>query len=332
MAEPTRIKERSREAARALLGRTGRAAQRLGRTADVGVEMVRRASHRSTAARARLTELGGVVGAAQAWVAGDVSLRQEALNAQDEVRRLYRLARADAELGEAYRVFQQHEQRITAWRAQGVVFLKVLEREAELTLAGLPEWRREQLAEVARQIREAGLTGGTHTRGDAQCGQCVRKLAPAIRGGDCCGGMVFLGWDQVDATFRVLLGEYAPVVHEFNGDPTRCGFLTEQGCRLPPGTRPTVCTAYYCDPYKADLKRDGRWEALAKDLMALNDGRRQMNFRLNLAKRFLLQQNQAEGYTHPMDFVWDRLRLSGAEISATGKRQTGGSTRLPLAP
>jgi hypothetical protein len=128
----------------------------------------------------------------------------------------------------------------------------------------------------------------------------------------------------------VLLGERAPVPLTFTGDPTRCGFLGDTGCALTPGTRPTVCTAYYCAPYKEDLAKQERWEELAKALLELNDGRRGMNFRLNLSRRFVLQEKTKANATHPLDFIWDRLRLSGAEIGAAGKRQD--ANRLNVVP
>jgi hypothetical protein len=124
--------------------------------------------------------------------------------------------------------------------------------------------------------------------------------------------------------FRVLLGERAPVPLTFSGDPTRCGFVGEKGCLLTPGTRPTVCTAYYCPSYKQDLVAQERWEELSKTLLELNDGRRGMNFRLNLSRRFVLGQSTKAGSTHPLDFIWDRLRLSGADVGAAGKRRDHG--------
>ena len=109
---------------------------------------------------------------------------------------------------------------------------------------------------------------------------------------------------------------------------SRCGFAGEKGCLLTPGTRPTVCTAYYCPSYKQDLVDQQRWDALARALLELNDGRRGMNFRLNLSRRFVLKQVTKAGSTHPLDFVWDRLRVNGADIGAAGKRKDKG--RLPV--
>ncbi len=306
-------------------------AARAWRVAKVGQALWADASAAEMEARAALSQLGGVSGALTAWAVGDVSARITAQNLKQRVLGAWRVARVDTELLEAFQIFEVHEHRATAYRAQAVVFLKILERDAESTLSRLPEYRRQQLAEVARQIKEASLKMAELTRTDTNCGKCVRKLAPDLRGGDCCSGMVFLGWDEVDAAFRVLLGERAPVVREFHGDMTRCGFLSETGCQLTPGTRPTVCQAYYCDSYRQDLKDQGRWEELSKLLLELNGGRRGMGFRLNLARRFVLQEDVKGTATHPMDFVWDRLRQSGAEVSAAGKRQDAQS-RLRVVP
>lgn len=267
-----------------------------------------------------LTE-GGPRATLERVLVADISVGEQWEDRKARVGAALRLARADAELKEAYQVFLAHEHRATAWRAQGVLMLKLQEREAEAVLGRLPAGRRAQLEETARQIRDAGLKTGAHTQGDTQCGQCVRKLAPELRGGDCCSAMVYLGWDEVDAVFRVLLGERAPVIREFHGDYTRCGFVGEHGCVLPAGTRPTVCTAYYCGPYKEDLQRDARWEPLGQVLLELNEGRKAMNFRMKMARRFVLQESKLADAEHPMDFIWDRLRSSGAEIGATGERQ-----------
>lgn len=270
------------------------------------------------AARQRL---GGNAGLLEAVVVGDIAPLQQVRQLRRQVEGALELARADAELSEAFAVFQAHEHHYTAWRAQAVLMMKLLEREAVAFVVQLPPERRAQLEEAARQIRDASLTTGTLTQGDSQCGQCERKLNPQLRGGDCCSAMVYLGWDNVDGLFRVLLGERAPVIRFFQGDNTRCGFVGATGCVLTPGARPTVCTAYYCGPYKEDLQQQGRWEALSQALLELNNGRKTMAFRQKMAQRFSLKIDTTRDKDHPLDFIWDRLRSSGAELGATGKRQ-----------
>ncbi|MEW5849496.1 MAG: hypothetical protein AB2A00_11815 [Myxococcota bacterium] len=233
------------------------------------------------------------------------------------VRRTFRRARADAELLTAYRSYQRHEHLATSYRAQAILVLKLLEREAELALQAMPPARVAQLRVLAERIRDAGLATSRLTRGDAQCGQCERKLAPELRGGDCCSGMVFLAWDGLDAAFRVLLGERAPLVTQFSGDETRCGFLGPTGCLLTEGARPTVCTNFYCAPYRADLEQQGRWEALAAQLTELNAGRRALGFKVNMVRRAQGTHEAAHVGQHPLDFIWERLRQRGAERQAS---------------
>jgi len=239
-----------------------------------------------------------------------------------------RLARREAEQLEAFRIFERLEGTIHAHRAQAVVMLKYLELEADKLVCSLPPDRRFELRQIARELRDAGLGQAQHTRGDQNCGQCVRQLVPDKKGGDCCSGMVFMAFDELDALFRVLLGESAPIIRSWSGDFTRCGFLINDRCSLTPGTRPVVCTAYYCTPYRTALQEAGRWEPLGELLNALQDARAQLGFKVKMSRRFGLGEVTHGADAHPVDFYWERLRTRGARHAASSADATKG-TRLP---
>jgi hypothetical protein len=288
-------------------------------------------------AHAAIKERADIRSMVSSWKAAarDRDSRRERLRrARLYLRGKWDLAQAEADVREAMEVYEAHEQWPTAYRAQAILQMKYLEYEARRMLARLPRFRVDQLREIAVSLRQQGLRAMEETRGDAQCGQCTRQLQPSLKGGDCCSGMVFLGWDELDATFRVLLGERAPVLRVFAGDWSRCGFLGDHGCVLPAGTRPMVCTSYYCKSYQEDLRRDARWEALSAVLTELNTERRALGFRVNLNKRFVHGTVSRSHESHPLDFVWERLRDRGAERTARGRADglDGAKSRLSIVP
>jgi hypothetical protein len=253
-------------------------------------------------------------------VAGVVAGPRDAvLQARDRWDGAYATALADEELADATASYRVHQDLVTSYRAQAVLVMKLLEREAAHQVHALPRERRAALVGWAQRIARAGQGLHDATRGDGNCGRCVRRLSPDRRGGDCCSGMVFLAWDALDGAFRVLLGERSPVTTVFEGDETRCGLLGPRGCVLPPGVRPTVCTAYYCASYKEDLVRWGRWEEIQGWLAMLEEGRSGLGLRLGLAKGTAGSISRAEGpAAHPLDYVWGRLRRRASTRSRSG--------------
>lgn len=233
-----------------------------------------------------------------------------------------RIARREAEQMEAFTIFEKLEGTYHGHRAQAVVLLKYLELEAEKLVCQLPRHRREELREVAVQLRDASLAQSHHTRDDGNCGQCTRKLAPELKGGDCCSGMVFMAWDELDALYRVLIGEFAPLIRSWSGDFTRCGFLVGERCSLAPGSRPVVCQAYYCTDYREALEKDGRWAVLGQLLDELQQARAQLGFRVKMVRRFGLGEVHHSDKDHPVDFLWERMRSRGARYAASSADAT----------
>ena len=69
--------------------------------------------------------------------------------------------------------------------------------------------------------------------------------------------------DFRDLLFLHLIEEPIPPCQAASDPNDACPFLSHHGCRLPPRTRPWMCTQYICPAQRAILKRKGRPTAAA---------------------------------------------------------------------
>jgi hypothetical protein len=125
----------------------------------------------------------------------------------------------------------------------------------------------------------------------------------------------------IDGVFRRAIGQRAPDGVPYQRDPTRCGYLGGEGCILPCGTRPIVCSAFYCQDFITDLSRDGAWSGIREGLAQISRAVRQLEFRYNIHHRFLSPPTVSI-VDSSIGYLWDKL---AGLYSSNGSVVSGGS-------
>lgn len=181
------------------------------------------------------------------------------------------------------------------------------EAKAGLVLNNMSPAKRAALVPFAERIRDAQLKMGEKTSCYNDCATCKRPLEEMGTGGGCCSTHIAQMFRPIDGIYRQLLGERAPVWPTLNEDWSRCGFMGPQGCILPAGTRPLTCVGFYCNDFLDKLKDDGVWQSISPEFAELRAGIRELEFRFNLNRRFLLKNQPQTIHDSSIGYLYDKL-------------------------
>lgn len=219
-------------------------------------------------------------------------------------------------------------------QAYAPFFLSFHEAKAGMVLENMHPDKRATLVPYAQRIRQAQLNMGDKTRCYSDCGLCERPLGDET-GGGCCSSNVGKMFTPMDGIYRRLLGERAPVWPTFNEDWSRCGYMGPTGCVLPAGSRPITCIGFYCNTFRQKLDADGVWRSLSPDFSELRAGVRELEFRFNLNRRFLLKNQPQTIHDGSMGYLYDKfmaIYASYDKITQTGVEGVDATAEEPAEP
>ena len=267
---------------------------------------------------ASLREFGSLTRLIKIWLDQDMSLDERAKDTPELAERigatlseqLQRVIARSSDLTRAtlaYTRAQSFGGDIRQYQANAPFLLTYHEAKAGVVLNNMPAHKRAALRPFAERIRDAQLQMGEKTSCYNDCAVCERPLGGEEKGGGCCSTGIAQMFRPIDGIYRQLLGERAPVWPELNQDRTRCGFMGPQGCILPAGTRPLTCVGFYCNDFRDKLDHDGVWRNMSPAFAELRAGIRELEFRFNLNRRFLLKNQPKTIQDSSIGLLYDKL-------------------------
>ena len=206
-------------------------------------------------------------------------------------------------------------------QASAPFLMTYFEAKAGMVLHNMSPAKRASLIPYAERIRAAQLNMGKKTTCYNDCATCKRPLEEMGTGGGCCSTSIAQMFRPIDGIYRQLLGARAPVWPQLNSDWSRCGFMGPHGCILPAGTRPLTCVGFYCNEFRGKLDGDGVWRHLSPEFAELRAGIRELEFRFNLNRRFMLKNQPQTIHDGSIGYLYDKLMTmysSYDQITNTG--------------